>query len=143
VLRERRFEFASSRGHKKKINATAMSRTKDPSSDLNRAVPPTPIIVNWDRSYCSELADWEPRVCEFPLKTEWIAYEEKLEGKAATSTLSTDFLTGIREGRQILRVWAVCCSFPPLTWNPEWTPLQRCGSPSLRDSSSSYCSLAP
>jgi hypothetical protein len=43
----------------------------------------------------------------------------------------------------MLRVRAVCCSFLPLTWNPEWTPLQRCGSPSLRDSSSSYFSFIP
>ena len=42
---------------KKKIGATAMSGTKDPSSDLKRAVPQTPIIVNSDCSYYSEMAD--------------------------------------------------------------------------------------
>jgi hypothetical protein len=116
---------------KKKIGATAMSGTKDPSSDFKRTVPQTPIIVNWDRSYYSEMADRKQRVCEFPLKTECIVYEEKLAGNTATSTLSTDFLTGIGKGRQILRVWAVCFSFPPLTWNPEWMPLQGADRPPL------------
>jgi len=32
---------------------------------------------------------------------------------------------------------------PSINLEPEWTPLQRCGPPSPRDSSSSYCSLTP